>query len=131
MYRTQPSYYINCSVDDLMKDIKSTTDPLRKIILQRFLDIKIRELRVKQEDRQNEKEGRQSIQSMKYEKNKKELDAIIRKQSESLTQLDKQSKMKAYTEIIADNQRESEQKTLEKIRGKAERVWGVTYDPRY
>lgn len=41
---------INSSVDELMKDIRETSDPIKKIILQKFLDIKIHEMRQEQED---------------------------------------------------------------------------------
>src|SRR5207249_2387201 len=47
------------------------------------------------------------------------------------SELDKHSKIKAYMDMLEDNQRESDQKILEKTRGKTERVWNATYDPRY
>jgi hypothetical protein len=143
-------FYINSSVNDLTKDIKETSDPLRKVILQKFLDIKIQELRSIQEDpsieglsdddtsnesvNTNDQEKNNNKNETKYEKNKKELEAIFKKQNESLSELEKANKMKAYAEILSDNQRESDQETLEKVRGKAERAWsgaGATYDPKY
>jgi hypothetical protein len=36
---------INCQVNDLMKDIRNTRDPIRRTILQKFLDIKTKEMK--------------------------------------------------------------------------------------
>lgn len=41
---------INCSIDDLMRDIKLTKDPIKKTILRKFLDIKMSQMRVINED---------------------------------------------------------------------------------
>lgn len=142
MTHSQPYYLINCSEEDLRKDIRSTTDPIRKTILKYFLEIKIREMRAIEEDPSLDgltSDGpdyssylnEQTDQNKNENSGKKELENILKKQNESLSELEKLSKIKAYIDIIEDNKRESNQKLLEKSRGKTEKVWGVTYDPMY
>ena len=41
---------INCSVDDLIQDIKRTTDPIKLIMLKKFLAIKMTQLRAEADD---------------------------------------------------------------------------------
>src|SRR5437868_168882 len=50
MNQNQSYYSIKCSIHDLRKDIRETSDTVRKTILKRFLDIKIHEMRAQQED---------------------------------------------------------------------------------
>ena len=41
---------LNCTMNDLMQDIRATEDPIRKIILKKFLDLKSREMMAASED---------------------------------------------------------------------------------
>lgn len=36
---------INCSINEIMRDLKNTSDPVKRAILQKFMDIKVREMR--------------------------------------------------------------------------------------
>ena len=160
MNNSHSPYLMNCTVDDLMHDIRTTSDPIRRTILKHFLDIKIRKMRAEQEDpsledlsndncesetKTNEtdsdekKENNDPDKNLSIEEQKKlELEKILKKQKDSLTQLDKitkgkvtRDKMKAYMDIIEDNKRETDEQEIQKTRGETERVWGSTYDPRY
>jgi hypothetical protein len=166
MNRLHTSHLIKCTVDDLMYDIRTTSDPIRRTILKHFLEIKIRTMRAEQEDpsledlsnddyeletntdelesktpsdEKKDNPGSESETNMSDEELKKlELEKILKKQKDSLTQLDKLSKgkitrdkMKAYMDIIEDNKRESDEEEIHMTRGKTERIWGSTYDPRY
>lgn len=153
---SRPQSILNCTVDDLMRDIRDTKDPIRKTILKKFLDLKVREMRAATEDPsldgisdndsvddiledaesedQSDTEQDTDESKNKHGKNKKnvELDHILKKQKESLSELDKLHKIKAYAELIEDNKKDKDTQDIEQHRGgKTERVWGSTYDPRY
>lgn len=128
----------NCTVDDLMRDIRDTNDPIRKTILKKFLDLKIRELRAVTEDpsldgiSDNESVDDILADGISDQRLKnKELDVILKNQKDSISELDKLHKIKAYAEMIEDNKKEKDTESIETHRGKTERVWGTTYDPRY
>ncbi len=71
---------INCSINDLTKDIKRTCDPLKKAILQKFIDIKTNEMinihedtyihelseSMKESDTENERHDPTNNQSYKH-----------------------------------------------------------------
>ena len=112
---------LNCSIDEIIKDIRDTRDPIRKIILKRFLDIKIsraEEGSINLIDNNILNESLSQV-PLKNDKNK-ELDLILKKQKESLAELQKLQKKK--TEDV---------KIIETARGKKEHVWGVNHDKRY
>jgi hypothetical protein len=138
---------LNCTMNDLMQDIRATEDPIRKIILKKFLDLKSREMMAASEDPsldgisdteyvddKLEKEIVQKIDAPKKVRQIKknvELDHILKKQKESLSELDNLNKKKAYMELIEDNNKAKDNQDIEQHRGKTERIWGSTYDPRY
>lgn len=156
MNKLHTSYLTKCTVDDLMHDIRTTPDPIRQTILKHFLEIKIRNMRAEQEDpsledlsddncesetgdtNSDEKKDMSKTNLSVEELKKIELEKILKKQKDSLTQLDNLSKgkvtrdkIKAYIDIIEDNKRESDEREIHMTRGKTEHVWGSTYDPRY
>ena len=140
---------LNCTVDDLMRDIRDTKDPIRKTILKKFLDLKVREMRTVAEDPSldgiSDNESVDDIlenaesnsvagdidNNSKKTKKSTELEIILKKQKESLSELDNLNKIKAYAEMIEDNKKDKDNQDIEQHRGKTERVWGSTYDPRY
>jgi hypothetical protein len=141
---------LDCTLETLINDIKKTTDPIRKTILKKFLDIKIREIRSDKESKQNgnmdnisldslsdsvsdESDKKQKTENNKSKKSNKntEISDIIKSQKKSLSELDKLTKIKAYNKILEDNKKEKDIKDIVQTRGKTESVWGTTYDPRY
>lgn len=127
---------INCSIDELISDIRSTKDPIRKIILQRFLDIKLEQMRKREEDPSLDGLSEESEEEIKQPRVKKsmgssELNEILKNQQSSLDKLEQISKIKAYQELLAENKEEEDQELLHATRGKSEGRWGSSYDPRY
>ena len=127
---------INCTLESLINDIKKTSDPIRRTILKKFLDIKIRELRSDKKSKQNDNVDNISLDGLSdcvtndREENT-EISDIIKSQKKSLSELDKQTKLKAYNKILEDNKKEKDINDIVQTRGKTESVWGTTYDPRY
>ncbi|VBB18395.1 hypothetical protein YASMINEVIRUS_858 [Yasminevirus sp. GU-2018] len=140
---------INCSVDDLIQDIKRTTDPIKLIMLKKFLAIKMTQLRAEADDPSlddlsddlsnapstdsDERGDRRETKDPKSAKAKHELNRILKQQKEGLNELDKVTKIKAYIDMMDDNKREADRREIEKNRGKREHEWeskGI-YDPRY
>ena len=104
---------INGTLDQLMYDIKTTKDPIKKVLLKKFIDIKINE------DNYNNKDLKVKSKSKKnIDQNKKILDDILKKQEESLNELDKLTETKQKEETN-DNKDE----ILVKIRGKNEKLF--------
>jgi hypothetical protein len=143
---------IRCSVDELMHDIKHTTDPIKKMMLKKFLDIKMSEMRAEAEDpsldglsdvpednRSAEDDEDQKSKNTKNRKSvtkskaEKEIENIMKDQQESISELDRLAKIKAYSEMLAENKKETDQRTIEQKRGKTEKMWQSRdiYDPRY
>lgn len=152
---------LHCTVDELIRDIRDTKDPIRKTILKKFLDLKTREMRAAEEDPSldgisgnesvddiledaeqeeqcdddskdhNDEDTHDDTNRSKKTKKNAELDVILKKQKESLSELDKLNKIKAYADMIEDNKKDKDNQDIEQHRGKTERVWGSTYDPRY
>lgn len=193
---------INHSINEIMKDMKNTSDPIKRAILQKFMDIKIRELRrshsssnndvlidilseadnstqgskakqntkpntkqnvkpnvktnakintkqnVKQNAKQNTKQN--TIQSAKEitkenaklnngnKKNTKqdEINEIIKRQNQGLSDLDKFNKIQAYNELIQDNDNDNDKnkdKDKAKDKNKDEKPWNnnMSSDPKY
>ena len=147
MYR---KFQINSSIDDIVNDIRVTKDPIRRVMLNKFLEIKTNQERAKAEDpslddlsgysdsEDTEDENSCTIQEQplktKPKSNaEKELESIMKNQKDSLIELDKQAKLKAYVEMIDDNRKDKDQEAIVKTRGKNELLWeskGI-YDPRY
>lgn len=71
------------------------------------------------------------VKGHKLKKHNEELDNIIKKQRESLSELDKLNKIKAYAELLEDNKKDKDNEDIEQTRGKTEKVWGSIYDPKY
>lgn len=155
---------INKSIEEIMYDIKSTTDPVRKTILQEFLKLK---LRLKQQDiksfdsddlneneddandgnngdkekinedneEENENEDKKTQTKSKIKSklkpktksktktNSKILNDILKEQEDSLYKLKKVNEMKAYQELLEENERESTQKIKDSVSSKV--------DPKY
>lgn len=109
---------INCSIDKLQYDIKKTKDPIKKIILQNFLSIKKQEIM--------KEKYISSMNSIKYN-----LDILSNNQHQPSNDHDESQKLKAYQDILADNQKEQDQNELKKIRGDLEKKWNSPYDPKY
>jgi hypothetical protein len=148
---------INSSVDDLVNDIRATRDPIRRTILKKFLVIKMNQMRSEAEDpslddlsdngdteesinsNPNTQENKSNNQSDNQSNHRpksnaeKELEFIMKQQKESLDELDKLSKIKAYSEMIDDNRKDKDRKDIVKKRGKTETMWqnGDVYDPKY
>src|ERR1700688_1202043 len=134
-------FIINRDVNDIVGDIRETRDPIRKIILKKFLTIKMNQLRSEAEDPSlddlslddmssdgvsNSSEIEDADQSNGVNKTtrskemstaQRELESIMKSQKDSLNELDKQAKMKAYSEIISDNRRDQDQRDIVKKRG--------------
>jgi hypothetical protein len=151
-------FVINCSVDDLRYDIRQTDDPIKKTLLKKFLDIKMNQLRSANDDpslddlsenslfeesndetdnanndANNDTNNDANKQNKKMLAAKKELDNIMKQQMESLNELDKLAKIKAYAAMIDENRKDKDQQELINKRGKAEGKWQNKdiYDPRY
>lgn len=144
--RIQKLPIINASRDVLVNDIKMTKDPIRKIILKRFLDIKLLELKAEEEDPTIDGLSEDSVSVDDNSINntdtadtkekvdvKKEYEDLMIKQKKSLNELDNISRIKAYTELLEENKRDGDKHELEKARGQREKLWEVhgTYDPKY
>ena len=122
------------TIGELMRDIRNTQDPIRKTILNKFIAIKVREVRIINKD--PSLDGLSDDMSIDDILNKStqntDVSDIIKKQNESLLELDKLHKMRVYTELINDNKKDIDLNNIEKRRGgDTERMWGSTYDPRY
>jgi hypothetical protein len=150
---------IYASSDDLTKEIKITDDPIKRIILKRFLEIKLLEMRAESEDPSidglsddgsidsnssfnNNGEIINKNHSVEDDNNKNnknkysvrdEYESMMKKQKKSLSDLDNISRIKAYAELIEDNKKDSNRKDLERSRGSREKRWEIhgTYDERY
>jgi len=157
-------FVINSTIADIANDIRETRDPIRRTILERFLTIKMNQLRSEAEDpslddlsenyedsdsdsnaNHNQSQSKSTSksqsqpQSQSRSKSKSkstaemEYESIMKEQKNSLDELDKIAKMKAYSEIINDNRKDKDQKALIKTRGDKEKMWeskGI-YDPKY
>jgi hypothetical protein len=152
---------INCSLEVLTRDIRATSDPLKKIILRNFIDLKIKELRedpsvdglsdndlnptsnfkikhikhknVDTSGNNSSDDHNENNEDFAINKKKKILEAIHKKQESGLQELDKISKMKAYAELIEDNKKESKNDEIKKKRGNREEKWKShdIHDPKY
>jgi len=144
---------INRSVDDITNDIRSTRDPIKRTILKNFLVIKMSQMRSEADDPslddlslnaesydtesqiEEEIDTESNIKSKQkvLTKAEKEYELIMKKQKDSLNELDKLAKIKAYAEMIDDNRKDKDQKDIVKNRGKVETMWQSKdiYDPRY
>ena len=137
---------INCTIDELTKDIKKTKDPLKKAILKKFIDIKTNEIRKNNQDPYIEvlSETMTDSDTIKEinnprtnhtseNKDQKEIKSILKRQEIGLIELDKASKMKAYQELVNENNKQNDKNMIEKIRGKGENKWNndTLNDPQY
>lgn len=131
------THLLKCSIDELMRDISITKDPIRRTILKNFINIKLKELQEKEEDISLDNCSKESKESKEKKKRKKdyseedELMDILKKQKEKISEIDDVQKMKAYAEILEDNIKDKDNKEVELTRGKTESKWGSTYDPKY
>ena len=75
--------YINRTIDELLIDIKHTEEPIKKTILQRFLDIKIKE-----------QETNNNIRVMNKKNTDDKINKIIRTQISSLNMLERINNIK-------------------------------------
>lgn len=142
-------FVINCSLDKLRSDIRHTDDIIKKTILKKFLDIKMNQLRSANDDpslddlsensisNESEEYIENTVNELKKDKKtsaaKKELDNIFKQQEESLNELDKLAKIKAYVSMIDENRKDIDQEELIKKRGRNEEIWQNKnlYDPKY
>ena len=92
-----------CSEKDIIRDINSTNDPIKKIILQKLLDCKV-----------------YYIQKNKLESDKicSELSQFLNKQQKNTSINNRQD---IYEKIIEDNKKEESNKT----------PWNKIHDPKY
>lgn len=140
---------IICSIDDLTHDIKTTKDPIRRVMLKKFLEMKMSQMRAEADDPsldglsddstsefnrpKDVRDGESEKDEGKGLKTKGELDQILKQQNDGLKDLDRLDKIKAYVALIDDNKKDEDQKEIEKKRGSREHMWeskGI-YDPRY
>jgi hypothetical protein len=141
MDRTCRTIKINSSIDDIIKDLESSNDPIRSTILKKFLDIKVKaeygenaradlSFLIKKKKNQNTSAH---AQAQVREDVDKELDEIIESQNTSLSELEKINKIKAYAELISENKKDNDKKIIENTRGRVEKQWETDdlYDPRY
>ena len=145
-------FLTNCTLESLINDIKKTSDPIRKTILTKFLDIKIRELRSnknviqdnnseisldglsdsdKSKDSYDKQKQKVKSKEKRINNTSTEITEIIKSQKKSLSELDKLTKIKVYKKILEDNKKEKDINEIVQTRGKTESVWGTTYDPKY
>lgn len=117
------SININRSVNDLITDIKNTNEPIKKTILQRLLDIKIKQ--VKEQDNNN----KLRVINKKHIDNK--IDKILQTQESSLNMLERINNIKSKESNIMDEKKKTDTLILNKARGENESKWKSTYDPKY
>jgi hypothetical protein len=136
---------VSTSVEEIVDDIRSTTDPIRKTILKRILEFKIIQQKAINDDPSlsNENDNNSSNNiidnkniNIKVSKNKDaktELKRIIAKQKKGLSELDKVEKIKAYVDILDTNQKENDRKIILAGRNSKKAQWDGEniYDPRY
>ncbi len=126
---------INRSIDQIVQDIKNTSDPFKKVILQEILKLKLRQRDAHEPNDIN------SVESTDFKddrKNKpKTYDDILKDQEDSLDSLNKINKLKAYQDLINENEKDNIEKVLDKKRGKNEKYWRTkdnassSIDPKY
>ena len=132
---------INHPINEIMKDLKNTSDPVKRALLQKFMDIKVRELRynTRNPGYRNHSdvlidvlsnpgiEIDQGVEEQEVEKqvfleqdNTKlnEIDELIKRQNQGLSDLDNLSKVRAYKSLIQENE-----KTLPKQHEKQKKPW--------
>lgn len=118
---------INRTIDELINDIKNSDDLIHKTILQKFLDIKLKQI----------KNSNLSSNLKITNQNKvvdKELKGILKLQTSSLEELEKIHRINAYQQLLEDNKKSDDQEFLQKKRGgTTEKYWGTDklYDPKY
>lgn len=114
---------INCSIDKLKKDIIQTDELIKKTILQRLLDIKL-----KQEEDQ-ERSNRIMVINKKNVGRK--INNILKTQQKSLNMLEVINNIKSKENDTASKKRENDRVILNSVRGKNESKWKSSYDPKY
>ena len=115
---------INRSINGLITDIKKTEEPIKKTILQRFLDIKI-----KQTKEQENNNNRILVMNKKHTDNK--ITKILATQQTSLNMLERINNIKSKENNIMDTKKQTDVSILNKARGDNESKWETSYDPKY
>jgi len=98
---------INGTLDQLIDDIKITKDPVKRVLLKRFIDIKM-----------NETTNMRVKSKKNVDQNKKILDNILRQREDSLKELDKLKESKTE-----QKDEDEENDILVKNRGKNEKLF--------
>ena len=114
---------INCSVNDLKTDIAKTDDPIKKTILQRFLDIKLKQIK----DQENDNKIR--VINKRYTDNK--INKILSTQQASLNMLERINNIKSKDANIVNKKKINDVNVLNSSRGTNESKWNTQHDPKY
>ena len=114
---------INRSINGLISDIKKTEEPIKKTILQRFLDIKIKQTK------EQENNNRILVMNKKHTDNK--INKILATQQTSLNMLERINNIKSKENNIMDTKKQTDVNILNKARGDNESKWETSYDPKY
>lgn len=164
---------INKSVEKLIEDIKKTKDHFKKTILEKLLEIKLKQEQMEEinniNDYYNDVPSIDTASNYISESNsdhlsdidinndennmvdntnnnedqinndigenikKRTIKDIFNDQENSLNRLDRLNKLKAYHDLIEENNKEKTYDLIKEKRGKMENVWGTDelYDPKY
>lgn len=114
---------INCSVNDLKTDIANTEDPIKKTILERFLDIKLKQIK----DQENDNKIR--VINKRYTDNK--INKILSTQQASLNMLERINNIKSKDANIVNKKKINDVNVLNSSRGTNESKWNTIHDPKY
>ena len=114
---------INRSINELISDIKRTDEPIKKTILQRFLDIKIKQAK------EHENNNKILVMNKRHTDNK--INKILATQQSSLNMLERINNIKSKENNIMDTKKQTDTAILNKARGDNESKWKTSYDPKY